>query len=191
MRTPIACCLTTAIAILLLPALTSATPKIGEKSNGFNLVEERYLHTYVDCWDAFKARCGRNIVDDQLSSGEVPSQGRVQRSIETMDRWLHPAPAPAIDSPTISTPAPAPVSVAPAPASTGGCPASMAPESGSAGYSAYNPSSGATGCYQIIPSTAAAHGCDLSTPAGQDACAAEICATQGSGAWAASGASPC
>jgi hypothetical protein len=87
----------------------------------------------------------------------------------------------------VSAPAPtaAPTS------SAGGCPASMAPESGSAGYSAYNPSSGATGCYQIIPSTAEAHDCDLSTPAGQDECAARICATSGNGAWAASGAAPC
>jgi hypothetical protein len=50
-------------------------------------------------------------------------------------------------------------------------------------YGAYNPSSGATGAYQIIPSTAAAYGCDLSYPAGQDACASEIYAAEGAGAW--------
>ena len=51
-------------------------------------------------------------------------------------------------------------------------------------YSAVNPSSGAYGAYQILPSTAAAHGCDLSTPGGQDRCAAVIWATEGRGAWA-------
>lgn len=101
-----------------------------------------------------------------------------------------PAPVPAVSSPAIvAAPTPAPVSVAPAP--VGGCPASMAAESGSAGYGAYNASSGATGCYQILPSTAAAHGCDLSTPGGQDQCAQSICATEGPGAWSSSGANPC
>jgi hypothetical protein len=50
-------------------------------------------------------------------------------------------------------------------------------------YTAVNPSSGAYGAYQILPSTAAAHGCDLSTPGGQDNCAAKIWATEGRGAW--------
>lgn len=50
-------------------------------------------------------------------------------------------------------------------------------------YTARNPSSGAYGAYQIIPSTARAFNCDLSTPGGQDACAAKIWAGQGRGAW--------
>lgn len=50
-------------------------------------------------------------------------------------------------------------------------------------YSAVNPSSGAYGAYQILPSTSAAYGCDMSTPAGQDACAAEIYADVGTSAW--------
>jgi hypothetical protein len=49
-------------------------------------------------------------------------------------------------------------------------------------YTAQNPS-GAYGAYQIMPGTADAYGCDLSTPAGQDACAAEIYATEGSSPW--------
>lgn len=48
---------------------------------------------------------------------------------------------------------------------------------------AVNPSSGAYGLYQIIPSTAAAYGCDLSTIAGQHSCAREILANQGPSAW--------
>ena len=51
-------------------------------------------------------------------------------------------------------------------------------------YGAVNPSSGARGKFQILPSTAAAHGCDLSTPAGQDACAVKIWAGgAGRGQW--------
>lgn len=40
-------------------------------------------------------------------------------------------------------------------------------------YTARNPS-GAYGKYQIMPSTAAAYGCNLSTAGGQDACAVRI-----------------
>ena len=50
-------------------------------------------------------------------------------------------------------------------------------------YGAVNPSSGAYGAYQILPSTSAALGCNMSTPAGQDECAAKVWATQGRGAW--------
>lgn len=50
-------------------------------------------------------------------------------------------------------------------------------------YGASNPS-GAYGAYQIMPGTASAYGCDLSYPAGQDACAAEIYANEGSSPWA-------
>jgi hypothetical protein len=71
----------------------------------------------------------------------------------------------------------------------GGVPA-CASESGtnySTGAANTNPSSGATGRYQIIPSTASAYGCDLSTPAGQDACAVRIYHGQGAGAWVGCG----
>lgn len=101
-----------------------------------------------------------------------------------------PPPPPPEPAPPPVAPAPTPT-VAPAPVATSSGCVGMEAESGTAGYSAYNPSSGATGCYQIIPSTAASLGCDLSTPAGQDACKNEICATSGNGAWASSGATPC
>jgi muramidase (phage lysozyme) len=57
----------------------------------------------------------------------------------------------------------------------------------STGASNTNPSSGATGRYQILPSTAAAYGCSLTTPAGQDACAQTIYQHQGAGAWVGCG----
>jgi hypothetical protein len=50
-------------------------------------------------------------------------------------------------------------------------------------YGAVNPSSGATGAYQIMPGTAAAYGCSLATPAGQDQCAAKIYAREGAAPW--------
>lgn len=52
-------------------------------------------------------------------------------------------------------------------------------------YDAYNPSSGARGRYQVIPSTHAAICPDLGwSPAEQDECAARIWRVQGPGAWA-------
>lgn len=97
-------------------------------------------------------------------------------------RWTHPAtPAPA---PVASVPAPDP---APAPdvGATGGTYSIpsyiVACESGGS-YTAQNPS-GAYGAYQIMPGTAAAYGCDLSTPAGQDECAGKIYADSGASAW--------
>ncbi len=70
-------------------------------------------------------------------------------------------------------------------ASAGGCPSYMAGEASSP--SAVNPSSGAAGCFQILPSTQAAYGCSDVGPS----CAAAICADVGNAAWAASGSTPC
>lgn len=72
--------------------------------------------------------------------------------------------------------------------SSGGCPSYMAGEASSP--DAVNPASGASGCYQVLPSTAAAMGAacdDVNAPS----CVAAICAAQGNGAWSASGATPC
>jgi hypothetical protein len=77
----------------------------------------------------------------------------------------------------------------PSPQGAAGVPA-CASESGtdySTGPDNTNASSGATGRYQIIPSTAAAYGCDLSSPAGQDACAQRIYRGQGASAWVGCG----
>ena len=191
MRTPLICCLATALGIVV-PATVLATPDIGEHDNGFSKLDERALAVYEDCWKALGAQCGRNIVDDGVADGTEPSDARVQEWTATMERWLSPPePEPTAIASSGTSVASAPATTSVAPASGGGCPSSMYAESGSAGYSAYNPSSGATGCYQVIPSTADAYGCDLSTPTGQDACAAAICEDVGASAWAASGANPC
>jgi hypothetical protein len=70
------------------------------------------------------------------------------------------------------------------PRSGGGLPdCTWRPESGGS-YTVTNPSSGAYGRYQVIPSTWAAHCSDLDRgPAGQDECAARVYRAQGAGAW--------
>ncbi len=99
-----------------------------------------------------------------------------------------PAPAPVVapQSVSIAPSAPAPTSV-PA-TSAGGCPSYMAGEASSP--SAVNPSSGASGCYQVLPSTAAAMG-PACSDVNASSCVAAICASAGNAAWASSGSTPC
>ncbi len=124
---------------------------------------------------------GRNIVKDGMASGSAPSDAQVVASLAVLERML--APAPTTSSTIAASSAPA------SSAGAAGVPA-CASESGtnySTGPSNTNPSSGATGRYQILPSTAAAYGCSLTTPAGQDACAQTIYEHQGAGAWVGCG----
>ena len=126
---------------------------------------------------------GRNIVKDGVSKGRAATDAEVVSSLHVLDRMLAAAMQPA--TPTTSATSSAPVSSAGA----SGVPA-CASESGtnySTGASNTNASSGATGRYQITPGTAAAYGCDLSTPSGQDACAQTIYQHQGAGAWVGCG----
>jgi hypothetical protein len=126
---------------------------------------------------------------------------RIVHSTNVLHRMFAPPPTPVVAStpapvPTVSatpvTSTPAVSSSAPvatASASGGGGVPACASESGtnySTGADNTNPS-GATGRYQIIPSTAANYGCDLSTPAGQDACAQTIYSHQGASAWVGCG----
>jgi hypothetical protein len=87
-------------------------------------------------------------------------------------------------------PVPSSTAVSPAAGSGSGTLPACASESGtnySTGSDNTNASSGATGRYQITPSTAANYGCDLGTSAGQDACAQTIYEHQGAGAWVGCG----
>lgn len=70
--------------------------------------------------------------------------------------------------------------------STSGCPSYMSGEASSP--DAVNPTSGAAGCFQVIPSTAAAMGAACAD-VNSTSCAAAICAAQGDDAWVA--ADPC
>lgn len=127
---------------------------------------------------------GRNIVKDGVSANRAATDAEVLSSIGVLERMLAPLQAPASTSRSTSAAATTGAST-----STGGVPA-CASESGSnysTGSDNTNASSGATGRYQILPSTAAAYGCSLATPAGQDACAQMIYEHQGAGAWVGCG----
>lgn len=99
-----------------------------------------------------------------------------------------PAPPPVTTPPPAATaPTTAPVAPTVAPTS-GGCPSYMAGEATSP--TAVNASSGARGCYQVTPGTAAAMGSACSD-VNSTSCVAAICAAQGNSAWASSGSTPC
>jgi len=163
-------------------ATASAGVEVGEKNNGLSICDEQYLKI----WDKvarekagpYSGYAGRNLVEDGVTTknGSRPvTEAECEDGLAVMDRMLHPAPAPVEYTATTTTEA--------APAATGTPPEYIADCESGGSYSALNESSGAYGKWQIIPSTAAAYGCDLSTPAGQDACAAEIYADVGTSAW--------
>lgn len=126
---------------------------------------------------------GRNLADDGVLTKRGPRRARpaeLRAAISTMENMLAPpAPAPVVTSTTYSVPSTTTTTT------SGGCPSYMAGEASSP--SAVNPSSGAAGCFQILPSTQAAYGC---SDVGVD-CAARICADVGNSAWVASGSTPC
>ncbi len=150
-----------------------------------------YEHAYRQVSHRLGRRVpGRNIVQDGVAQNRAATDAEVVSSLVVLERMLVPAPArsnPAVTNATSSRSTSAATSTASGGA--GGVPA-CASESGSnysTGAGNTNPSSGATGRYQITPSTAAAYGCSLGTPAGQDACAQAIYARQGAGAWVGCG----
>jgi hypothetical protein len=158
--------LTTAAAV---PAMAAAKPTTPAHARAYEHVYRRVAHQ-------LGARVpGRNIVRDGLPGGQRPSDGQTVSSLGVLQRMLVPAAA------TVSSTGDG--------AGASGVPA-CASESGSdysTGADNTNPSSGATGRYQILPSTAAAYGCDLATAAGQDACAQVIYEHQGASAWVGCG----
>jgi Transglycosylase-like domain len=113
--------------------------------------------------------------------------GELRRSRRQLDRLLLPQPYSGLRT-TAVPPAqpPAGVRTPGVDGAYGGWaidPAIVMCESGG-DYGAVNPSSGARGAYQILPSTHASICPDLGwDPAGQDQCAARIMAQQGRGAW--------
>jgi hypothetical protein len=171
--TPLATVLLAVAAVVTLPSTTSA-----DKS----AVRDHYQAVYeqVDRENAGPypgGLAGRNLADDgvRTANGERrATDGELRDAIGVMERMLSPPP-----------PAPEPTAApAPATSSTGGysIPSYIVACESGGDYGASNPS-GAYGAYQIMPGTAAAYGCDLSTPAGQDVCAARIYADVGASAW--------
>lgn len=135
---------------------------------------------------------GRNILKDGLSDGRPVTDAVVVKANHVMERALRPAPKPVVVSSPVVTPTAAPVATAPtsAPSSYSGgytIPSSIVQCESGGNYSAVNPSSGAGGAYQILPSTWAAYGGQglpqNASPAEQGAIAAKIYASQGPGAW--------
>lgn len=148
------------------------------KNNGYSWDEEVYLRTRLKVIKAAGVNAaGRNIVMDGKENGKTPSDALIKSEIKNYKAILAPAPETVVteSAPTTTTTT----------ESSGGyaIPEYIVECESGGDYSAQNPS-GAYGAYQIMPGTASAYGCDLSTPAGQDACAAEIYATEGASPWA-------
>ena len=183
-RIPLRAGTTAVVAAALIPAAALA-PAASAKP-----VSKAHARAYEHAYHAVAHKLGRevpgrNIVADGALHGGRPSDAETLTSLTVLRRMLHPAPTPA------ATPS-SDVSGEVTGGSAAGAPGvpSCASESGddySTGPENTNPSSGATGRYQILPSTAAGYGCDLSTASGQDACAQTIYENQGAGAWVGCG----
>jgi Transglycosylase-like domain len=168
----------------VVPAAAAAKPPSSIHVRAYEREYQRVVHVLG------RRAPGRNIVKFGVSARGPATDADVLSSLAVLGRMLAPPPTVAT---TASQTAGATQSVASVPASNAagasGVPA-CASESGtnySTGPDNTNASSGATGRYQIIPSTAANFGCNLSTPAGQDACAQTIYNHQGASAWVGCG----
>ena len=165
------------LAVLTVPTLTSAKPIMAPHSTatGRAKVERAYLRLYWQVVRAHGRRTpGRNIVTRGIRTphGHLRKASRRElgRSIRTFRRWLAP-PAPPV----------ARIDRTPhgqSPAYAGGrwaIPASIVMCESHGNYNAVNPSSGARGAYQLMPSTYYANGGDGSwSPADQDRVAARV-----------------
>jgi len=189
-----------AALVLMCAAVTTGSPfagakdtqptglEPGTKDNGLHICEEEYLVTYAKAQEKLgSAAVGANLVDDGvLGNGTREPISNQQACSETdrLNALLNPAPAPEPVSDAGYAETETYDAASTTSSGTGGAIPSYITQCESGGdYSAVNPSSGAYGAYQIMPSTASAYGCDLGTPAGQDACAAEIYADVGASAW--------
>jgi hypothetical protein len=140
-----------------------------------------YEHAYKQVARKFGPRTpGRNILRDGTAKGRAATDAETMSSLAVLDRMLAPPPTVTSSTSTVSYAGSSGASGVPVCASESGT-------NYSTDASNTNASSGATGRYQIVPSTAAAYGCDLSTPSGQDACAATIYEHQGASAWVGCG----
>lgn len=192
-----------AMATIAIVPAAPAGASGSHKQHTWHQVAHKYLHHRHEARKAFGVKAiGRDIARDgiRVKLGakkhhqivvRKATKSQLATSTRTYKRWLAPPPAPVVVTDT-----PAPVAYAPPEPmsytthttySSGG--ASPVPtwitnrESGGS-YTAVNPSSGAYGKYQIIPSTWAATCGDLGhDPAGQDQCAARLVESQGLAPW--------
>lgn len=167
-----------AAVALIVPAFALADE--GTKGNGLSYCDENYLDLYAEIDPG-----GPNLVKDGLN-GEPAGEDRICRKVDVLYEIKKQEEAEALAAQQAADAAAAEAvtpTAAPTSSSGGYSIPSYIVECESGGdYTAQNPS-GAYGAYQIMPSTASAYGCDLSTPAGQDACAAEIYSDVGTSAW--------
>jgi hypothetical protein len=165
----------TAALITLTPAVASAKPPTPAHARAYEHAYHRVAHQLG------RRVPGRNIIRDGFAAHRAATDAEAVASLGVLERMLAPA--------TTSSTTPSGALAGAASAGGAGVPA-CASESGtnySTGASNTNASSGATGRYQILPSTAAAYGCSLASAAGQDACAQTIYQHQGAGAWVGCG----
>ncbi len=174
-----------AALITLTPAVAAAKPPTAAHARA-------YEHTYHRVMRRLGRRVpGRNIVRDGFAARRAATDAETVTSLHVLERMLTAAVTTAGGS-AVTTAGASAANGSPATASTvgaAGVPA-CASESGtnySTAAANTNGSSGATGRYQILPSTAAAYGCSLGSAAGQDACAQTIYRHQGAGAWVGCG----
>lgn len=130
---------------------------------------------------------GRDICEQGMRSGRKPSNAQKARYLRALKRLDSPPPQPTLVRTAV------PPRVPPAGTKSAGVdgiygrggwaiPEYIVMCESGGDYGARN-ASGATGAYQIMPGTAAAYGCSLATPAGQDRCAAKIYAREGAAPW--------
>jgi hypothetical protein len=128
---------------------------------------------------------GRNILKDGRKDHNRVTDAQTVASLNVLERMVTPALAPATGAGASASS----TALTSSTAGAGGVPACASESGGNYSTSASNTnsSSGATGRYQILPSTAAAYGCNLATAGGQDACAQTIYRNQGANAWVGCG----
>lgn len=164
----------TAAAVVLTPSVAEARTLEQKYSDLRTVVVKRFG----------KNAAGRNIRRQGLRTPHgrvIEARPRhLARSIRTFRRYLAPPPAPVAAGDRTSS----------QPAYAGGrwaIPAGIVMCESRGDYGAVNPSSGAGGAYQILPSTWAAYGGSgapqNAPPAEQDRVAARVWAGQGRGAW--------
>jgi hypothetical protein len=166
----------TAALITLTPAVAAAKPPTAAHARAYEYAYQRVAHQLG------RRVPGRNIVRDGFAAHQAATEAETVASLAVLERMLAPV--------TTTSSAPPIGALAGARSAGGAGVPACASESGtnySTGVSNTDTSSGATGRYQILPSTAAAYGCSLATAAGQDACAQTIYQHQGAGAWVGCG----
>jgi hypothetical protein len=160
----------------VMPAVADANPPTASHARA-------YEHAYHEVAHLLGRRApGRNIVKDGFSPHHPATDAETVSSLAVLERMIAPA--------SSSTPAHASATTPGSASSYSSGLPSCASESGtnySTGGANTNATSGATGRYQITPSTAANYGCNLATAGGQDACAQTIYEHQGASAWVGCG----